>query len=911
MMIRRRLVLLLGLVAVLVAGLPVAAPVSAQELGPWQPLVPQKWSDTTAEPGVPQVFIIRLDDPSLAAPPPPRNVDVTLRGEVDPAAVYIVQLEGAAVAAYRGDVAGLAATSPRVTGARQLDAESAASQAYADYLRQRHDAFVQTVEQRLGRPVRVVGEFNFVLNAVGLELSAAEAAEVATLPGVEFVQGNERRELHTDHGPGWIGAPALWGAAASCAAGGFCGEGVIVGIIDTGINHDHPSFADVGGDGYNHTNPFGSGNYKGFCASNPAFCNDKLVGAWDFIFTTTPEDEDGHGSHTASTAAGNFVPGVILQAPTTSFGLDISGVAPHANIIAYNACCLLFDLVAAIDQAVQDGVDVINYSIGGDPANPWTDSDAQAFLDAREAWVFVATSAGNSGPGAATLGSPGDAPWLLTVGASTHNRAFLNSLVDLNTNQGTALASMEGRSITAGYGPAAIVYAGASGNALCEAGRWPANQFSGQIVVCDRGVNGRVEKGANVKAAGGGGMVLANDAANGYGLSADAHEVPAVHISYADGLVLKNWLANGNSGHVGRIVGSTVEVGDGYGDLVASFSSRGPNPSTPRALKPDITGPGVDVVAAVASGTGKTPPEIDSYSGTSMSSPHLAGAAALLVDAHPAWTPAQIQSALMATARTESQFKDDGITPADPFDLGAGRVDLATATAAGFLLDETRAKYDAANPGSGGDPSTLNQASLARETCNNTCTWTRTLTSTRAGSWTVSAVAPAGVAVTASPGAFSFTAAGQSQTVQFTANVYGLSPNVWRFARVVFTEGSAAAPEAHFPVAVATTCSLPTAPAVSIALVGGDDVQLAWNNTGASSYEVWRSTSPYFTPGAAGSTKLTPANYTGTTYTDVNAVGGGNPDYFYKVIARNSCGGASPDVAGQKAVFSFGLVKGS
>jgi subtilisin family serine protease len=835
--------------------------------------------------------------------------------------LYAILLEDASVASYRGGVPGLAPTNPSVLGMRKLDANSPASQAYYDYLVQRQEEFRQFLSQQLGREITYLRTYRWVLNGVVVEMTPQEAEFVRTLPGVRGVAVNEIRQPLTDRGPTWIGAPTLWGPrnSADCTVdGGFCGEGIIVGIIDTGINHDHPSFADVGDDGYDHTNPFGAGNYKGDCVSNPSWCNDKLIGMYDYT-NAGAEDDEGHGSHTASTAAGNFLYNVTLEAPTISFpGLNISGVAPHANIISYRICdaggCDLLNAASAIDQAVADGVDVLNYSIGGSPlASPWSpfSLDAQAFLDARDAGVFVATSAGNSGPGAETIGSPAYAPWLLTVGANTHDRAFTNSVINMTTDQGTTLPDIEGRSITSGYGPAPIVYAGDYGNALCEAGVWPSNQFNGEIVVCDRGVIARVDKSANVADAGGGGMILANDAANGNGLNADMHSIPSVHITYDDGVTLKNWLANGDTGHTATIAGTQMIVDAAkYADITASFSSRGPNSTlaTQKVIKPDIIGPGVDIIAAVATDGVRTPPELDVYSGTSMSSPHLAGAAALLIQAHPNWQPAEIQSALMSTSWTQDLVKEDWTTPADPFDVGAGRVDLNVASNAGFLMNITRTEYENADPATGGDPSTLNMPSLATDEFNNSWTWTRTLVATRPGTWEISFDLPAGMSMTASPATFSFGAAGDAQTVTFTAHGYGFAQDAWYFAQVNFTDTSGASPAAHFPVAVKSTCPLPTAPTVSIAL-NGTDIELTWNATG-DSYEVWRSESPYFTPADATSQQLTPDGYTQTSYTDAGA-GDGQTNYYYKVIARNTCGGASSDRENNhEGVFSYTLVPG-
>ncbi len=835
--------------------------------------------------------------------------------------LYVILLQDPPVASYKGGIPGLAPTNPATLGVRKLDANSPASQAYYNYLAQKQEAFRQTLAERLGRSVEYYRTYRWVLNGVVVEMTPQEAEFVRTMPGVRGIAINEIRHPLTDRGPTWIGAPAMWGPrnSADCTVdNGTCGEGVIVGIIDTGINHDHPSFADVGDDGYDHTNPYGSGNYKGDCVSNPSWCNDKLIGMYDYTGVGA-EDDEGHGSHTASTAAGNFLNNITLEAPTISFtGLNISGVAPHANIISYRICdangCSTIDAGSAIDQAVSDGVDVLNYSIGGAAiVSPWSpfSIDAQAFLDARDAGVFVATSAGNSGPGPETIGSPAFSPWLLTVGANTHDRAFSNSLINMNTDQGTTLPDIEGRSITSGYGPAPIVYAGDYGNALCKEGIWSANEFSGEIVVCDRGEIARVDKSANVAAAGGGGMVLANEAANGNSLNADEHSIPSVHITYDDGVTLKNWLANGDSGHTATIAGTQMLIDAAkYADITAAFSSRGPNASvaTQKIIKPDIIGPGVDILAAVATDGVKTPPEFDVYSGTSMSSPHLAGAAALLIQAHPNWTPAEVQSALMSTSWTENLRKEDWVTPTDPFDVGAGRVDLNEAPDAGFVMHITKTEYQNADPASGGDPSTLNMPSLATDAFNNSWTWSRTLKATRAGTWEVSFQLPTGMSMTASPSSFTFNAAGDTQTVTFTAHGYGFTQDQWYFAQVNFTDTSGASPDAHFPIAVKGACPVPTAPTVSSTL-NGTDVELSWDATG-DSYEVWRSESPYFTPADATAQKLTADGYTQTSYVDAGAASG-QTNYYYKVISRNTCGGASSDQHDHDGVFSFQLVPGT
>lgn len=840
--------------------------------------------------------------------------------------IYLIRLSDPPVASYRGGIAGLEATNPSARGVDKLDMDEPVAVAYTDYLKAEQAELVVTMERTLGRSVDIVYRYYAANNGIAAYLTPEEAREVAKLPGVIFVQRNFERELHTDNGPTWIGAPSIWGTAGTTRAfeasldgtqvvpdsgsdatgtGSFIydlatnelswnithdvnpqnpaqwfayirhalpgangpdvvamgnaaspiigsatltdeaegwlmdgelyveiqrqtgsirleirgqilpvaiegnmGEGIIIGVIDTGINPSNPSFADIGDDGYDHTNPWGTGNYVGVCdpaddSYDPTFpCNDKLIGAWGFATVNggDPRDYDGHGSHTASTAGGNFVFDAPVIAPTITITPSISGVAPHANIVAYAGCCTLAALTAAIDQVVVDAVDVVNYSIGGGSSDPWNDFDSLGFLAAREAGIFVATSAGNSGPGAATMGSPADAPWILSVGASTHGRSFLNVVEGMSGGDTTPPADIVGKGLTEGYGPAPIVYAGDYGDALClnpfAAGTWT----NGEIVVCDRGINARVEKGANVLAGGAGGMVLANVAANGEGfgtLSGDSHFLPAVHIANADGLALKAWLASG-SGHMATISGMSYS-GD-YGDIMAGFSSRGPNPSVPDYLVPSVTAPGVDIIAAY--GTDDSV-EWNVVSGTSMASPHAAGAAALLMATNPGWSPAEIQSAMMTTAYT-GVWDNDAVTPADPFDMGSGRVDLTAASTAGLVLDVTIAEYENAEPALGGDPKELNLASFGNSQCVQSCSWTRTVKSVADASVEWTASSSGSYPVNVEPANFTL-APGGTQEIVVTADVSGADAGSWLFAQVALTPDDAAVSAAHFPVGVVPT----------------------------------------------------------------------------------------------------------
>ncbi|MCB0002092.1 MAG: S8 family serine peptidase [Anaerolineae bacterium] len=759
---------------------------------------------------------------ALAAPAGPTGVEHHSGKLIEPvgatgSALYIVQLSDPPLASYYGGVESFAPTSPAVTGERKLNMDSAASVAYMDYLDGVQAAMLNTIDQTLGRDVYVHAQWNVAYNGFAIEMTPEEAATVVGLEGINIVQREFMRYPQTDVGPQWIGADNIWNGSATGTL--YKGEGVVAGIIDTGINLGHPSFAATGQDGYVHTNPLGSGNYLGLCLSNPGtyVCNDKTYGF--YIFTgEVSEDGDGHGSHTGSTTAGNYLqPGTVDLSPFNTYSPAISGVAPHANIIGYKACldaggCPGAALVSSINQATADGVDVINYSIGGGTSNPWTDADALAFLAAQDAGVVPVTSAGNNGPGASTVGSPGDAPWMMTVGASTHNRAGINAIIDMTGGDTTPPPDLEGKGFSLGTGMLPMVYAGDFGDALCL-NEFAPGTFTGQIVVCDRGTNARVAKGYNVLQGGAGGMVLVNTDP-GQSLNGDVHWLPAVQLDSVKGTALKTWMASG-SGHMGKIEGTNISFDPANGDIMAGFSSRGPlvnNASD--IIKPDVTAPGVDIIAAyrdLPPGPEDPTQNYGVVSGTSMSSPHTAGAAALLSGLYPDWTPAEVKAAMMSTGKVAGVYKEDYVTQADPFDMGGGRVQVDQGAQSGLLFNVAPGAFQAANPGSGGDPKTLNLASLGNDDCGSSCSWTRTVEAVDDGTWTVSASAPAGMTLTVVPNSFSLNA-GQTQVLNITANVAGLPVGTWAFGQVNLTpgqlEGGGFAAQ-HLPVAVKPSSSTP------------------------------------------------------------------------------------------------------
>jgi subtilisin family serine protease len=352
---------------------------------------------------------------------------------------YIVVFDEPAAARFRGFDSSdgkrprLAATSAVATGARRYEARSVEAQAYVAWLDDLRRIRLADAAVRLGRPLQPRFTYTHAMNGMAVALTASEAGRLAGMPGVRSVAPDFRRYLQTDRGPQWIKADQVWNGTATGVQNR--GEGVVVGVIDSGINRAHSAFSGAG-----ISNPLGS--FRGYCVATPAACNSKLVGLWDFTVagpgnTREPVDTDGHGTHIASTAVGS----AFVRSSVT-----YSGVAPRANLIAYKACpdtvCEGSALVAAINQAVADGVDVINYSIGGPPADPWLavggaiNDDSEAFLAAREAGIVVAAAAGDDGPAPGSHGSPGNAPWVLAVAAATHDRDGAGDRLDAFSGRG-------------------------------------------------------------------------------------------------------------------------------------------------------------------------------------------------------------------------------------------------------------------------------------------------------------------------------------------------------------------------------------------------------------------------------------------------------------------------------------------
>ncbi|KAI5406633.1 subtilisin-like protease SBT5.3 isoform X2 [Lathyrus oleraceus] len=560
------------------------------------------------------------------------------------------------------------------------------------------------------------------INGFAATLEEQVAAEIAKHPNVVSVFENNGRKLHTTRSWGFMGLEDDYGVITSNSIWNKArfGEGVIIANLDTGVWPESKSFNDEG------FGPIPS-KWRGICekGSDLAFhCNRKLIGARYFnkgyasrlstplnSSSNTPRDNEGHGSHTLSTAGGNMVPGVSVFGQ--GYG-TAKGGSPKARVASYKVCwppvngdeCFDADILAAFDMAIHDGVDVLSLSLGGSASNFFNDSVAIGSFHAAKKGIVVVCSAGNSGPNEATVENL--APWYITVGASTMDREF-PSYVVLGNNLTLKGESLSATRLAYKLYPiikatdAKLTSATNEDAVLCQNGTLDPNKVKGKIVLCLRGINARVDKGQQALQAGAVGMVLANDIITGNEIIADPHVLPASHINFSDGLKVFNYV-NSSKAPVAYIAYPTTKLHTKPAPFMAAFSSKGPNTMVPEILKPDITAPGVSVIAAYTEAEGPTNQVFDyrrikfnSISGTSMSCPHISGIAGLLKAVYPSWSPAAIKSAIMTTATTldneAEPLLNASFIQATPFSYGAGHVQPNKAMDPGLVYDATMNDY--------------------------------------------------------------------------------------------------------------------------------------------------------------------------------------------------------------------------
>ncbi|WP_307735338.1 S8 family serine peptidase [Massilia soli] len=773
---------------------------------------------------------------------------------------YIIQLQDQPVAAYTGGVAGLPATQPQPGAA--FDYNTSDVQDYVRYLDNKRQSVQATVAN-----APIIATYDVVLNGFAAMLTDAEVLQLKNNAAVADVHADVARHVDTVSTTEFLKLTASGGLYSQFAGGAQVkGEDMVVGIVDGGIWPENPAFADrVDANGKPTFNASGTlaytgapASFKGGCAAGEGFdpvkhCNNKLIGAkyfnagflasgrtknWTEYYS--PRDSNigfngvssghgGHGDHTASTAAGNAGVAVVINGIPMG---DASGIAPRARVSSYKVCwtyddptnpdgsnarnsCFNSDTIAAIDEAVKDGVNVINYSISGSQTSS-ADLVEQAFYRASLANVFVAASAGNSGPANAVAHI---SPWVTTVAASTHDRNFLAN-VTLGNGAAYSGASTNTTVVTATPMILAENAAlGAGNSSLCYSGAAPAGQsnldpakVAGKIVVCTRGENARVDKSLAVLNAGGVGMILVD---NGAGLVSEVHSVPTVHVTAADGAMIKAYAPTpGAVATINRFANVSKPA-----PIMAGFSSRGPNQGDFNVLKPDLTAPGVDVIASVtpsltqdqrngvADGSFVPPEAYSSYQGTSMSSPHVAGVALLLRQLRPTWSPAAVKSALMTTAF--STLNDGLAAPSNgllPWSQGAGHIDPNKAANPGLVYDAGKADYvqyqckvnrtsvtpasDCTTFGTLDETYNLNLPSITVGQVQQSVTVRRRVTNVSGSPATFNATASVpNYTTVVTPSTLTIPAGASANfTVKLTPN--GALTNTWYFGQLVWSDGT-------------------------------------------------------------------------------------------------------------------------
>lgn len=685
------------------------------------------------------------------------------------------------------------------TPQQPFDAQAPEVRAWAAELQRQQADYRSAMAAMLGRPIEVTHHYLATHSGFAARLTADEAARVRKLDGVRKVEAEQVETLDTYRGPTFIGADTIWSGANVPGGVGTRGQGMVIGVLDSGAVLPHPSFNDDPSCGH------GAGGNPGKVLSSLDCSTTDGAGLCN---GPTPLDTNGHGSHTASTSGGNTLTSAATPAPPIPVGFtSISGVAPCANLRIYKVCpgssCPGAAIQAGLNSVLlHGGVNVVNFSISGGQT-PWTDNDRRK-LDLVNANVLVAASAGNTSD---TVPNPVGqvnhrGPWVMSVAASTHD-AQASGLVSAS-GPGTPPANTLNLPMSKGSdspnGSSQVnmpirhfLGQGASEGCTATVPAFPAGFFTGAVALIHRGGCSFTEKITNAFSAGAAFVIIRNNQAAAISMSTPGQPaVPAYSIEQTQGNNLVAFVdANPTT--------ATVNLDIVAGNVLANFSLRGPTPAPLADLqKPNITGPGVSILAVTTDPSG-----YGLLSGTSMSSPHLAGAATLVRKIHPTWSVPEVISALQSTAVRVGR-KDTVVTAWDWDDVGSGGVDLTKAARAGLVFNETFANFLAANPATGGDVKTLNLPSVRNRACSPSCTFTRTVRSTLAGpaTYDVTVDQPTGFTAVVSPSNFTVAAGGtQALTITLTP-LLGEPGSAIRFGAINLVRQLGNEPTQHITVAV-------------------------------------------------------------------------------------------------------------
>ena len=778
--------------------------------------------------------------------------------------VYIVQLRTPSASEYHVSSALHVAGKPgpgRLLSLPRFDKNNATIQSHMQRLATEQTKVITSA----GPNIEAIYSYRYAMNGFAARMTPAQANKVEHMQEVLRIWEDEVRPLTTNFSADFLG---LFDVSVGLRGPvGLDGDGIVIGVIDSGIAPQHPAMQDTREADrpracqgvWAESSLLGRWlcgrydrmedvlifdppeNWNGICETGPQFvetdCNNKLIGARFFdsgaratgpidageIFS--PRDVDGHGTHTATTAAGNRVKASIFG---RSLG-RVEGIAPNARVSVYKACwlrpgatrasCNSSDLANAIDMAVADGVDIINYSVGSSLFTV-TSPDDIALMAAAKAGILTAVAAGNEGPNFDTITSPAGNPAVITTGASS--RDGQHSLEALQVNAPPAIAGkyavkeasftpplidrdpIEGRLVLVDDDSTATVDATTGTTFDACQSLINGSQISGNIAFIQRGGCDFDVKVANAESTGAIAAIVFNLSGSPIVMIGDSVgiDIPALMVGAADGNLFLDELNNDEV--VNAVLDKSFFLTEAdTGNNMGSFSSRGPGPVAD-VLKPDVTAPGINILA------GNTPDAVNSVSGesfafrtgTSMSTPHVAGVAALLKQAHPDWSPAVIKSALMTTAYQDVTHAD-GTTQAIPFDFGSGHIDPNRANDPGLVYDITADEYDAFSCGVDSPDVTqtgcdeleangfsleaadLNQPSMSVSGMISTRTVTRRVTNVSDASETYNAeiILPPGIDVQVMPASLSVDP-GQSATYDVTFTFVSGPLDFYRFGSV-------------------------------------------------------------------------------------------------------------------------------
>ena len=829
------------------------------------------------------------------------EMSVRLAGGDDPeqTKVYIVQLRTPSAA-------------ERHTSRLKFDKNSPSVRAYAARLAEEQEL----VLAKAGPGARKIYSYQYGLNGFAARMSVTQAQKLEHRPEVLNIWEDEVRPMSTRYSPTFLGLFDAENGLRSVE--GFDGEGVVIGIIDSGISPEHPALQDTREadmpracrSSWGKTTLLGQWlcrrfrkaddvivfeepeDWNGACIAGERFdasdCNNKLIGARWYIDGAvetgpidedeirSPRDADGHGTHTATIAAGNRTSASIFG---TLIG-DIEGIAPKARVAAYKACwlrpgdtrasCNTSDLANAIDAAVADGVDVISYSIGSSLTRT-TAPDDVALMAAAKAGVLAVVAAGNEGPNLGTIGSPAGGPWVITAAASSRDGESNVEAMEIAAPPGLAgkYAVKE-----ANFTPpledvdpieAALVLVNDDDTSL-DTGATGSEADACQALINSDEVLGNVafiqrtgcrfdEMVKNAADAGAVAALIYNIAGDPIVMHGEAglSDIPALMLGQAD--------ANLILAEIDADIAVNVVLDKGFlltssdtGNEMATFSARGPAP-VPDVLKPDVTAPGVNILAGFSPDSAySTPGENFAYlSGTSMSTPHVAGVAALIRQAHPTWSPAVIKSALMTTSRQDITASS-GLGDANPFDFGAGHIVPNAAVDPGLVYEITNDEYDALacgidspvvtdtrcdqleTAGLSFDARQLNLPSVAMSKLANSQAVTRRVTnvSDEAGSYSVEVSPPPGMRVEVLPSTISL-GPGESASFDVTVSYESGPLDLWRFGSMTWHSASH---DVFSPIAVRPTSVLAPKEITTFGGTGSVSFDVEFGYSGAYSPQV-------------------------------------------------------------------------